>query len=163
MSVILSDEITEILNNPDTTKVLASVDEQGNPHVVVKKSLHGVDDGTIHLLEILEGSNSGRNLTAALWFDRRVAILLFSKEGRQIQIKGKPIKYHISGPLFLEHYVKLRERLGDVDLAGIWVIEPDEVIDESFAERKARDAEERPSFIHLDRIAKETIVGAAAA
>ncbi|MDR2789335.1 MAG: pyridoxamine 5'-phosphate oxidase family protein [Candidatus Accumulibacter sp.] len=154
MSIPLWAETLELLGDPDTVKVLATVDANGDPHAVVKKSLHAADDGKIHFLEILEASESSRNLTASLWFDRRVAILLFGKEGRQVQIKGKPVKYHISGHLFLDHYVKLRERLGDADLAGVWVIDPEEIIDESFSVREARHRAEHPSFIHLDRIAK---------
>jgi hypothetical protein len=154
MSAHLAPEIIELLNAPDTVKVLATVDGQGNPHAVIKKSLHVADDGTIHCLEILETSNTARNVTSALWFERRVAILLFGKDGRQVQIKGKPLKYHISGPLFLRHYSAVRERLGDVDLAGVWVIDPEEVIDENFAARKAREESEHSSFIHLDRIAQ---------
>ncbi|MDR1368421.1 MAG: pyridoxamine 5'-phosphate oxidase family protein [Candidatus Accumulibacter sp.] len=154
MSIPLSAEALELLGDPDTVKVLATVDANGNPHAVVKKSLHIADDGSLHLLEILEASDSGRNLTASLWFDRGVAILLFGKNGRQAQIRGKPVKCHISGRLFLDHYAKIGERLGDVDLSGVWVIEPEEVIDESFETRKARHSAEHPSFIHLDRIAK---------
>jgi hypothetical protein len=154
MSTKLAAEIVELLDNPDTVKVLATVDGQGNPHAVIKKSLHSADDGTVHCLEILEASNTAKNVTSALWFERRVAILLFGKDGRQVQIKGKPLKYHISGPLFLRHYSAVRERLGDVDLAGVWVINPEEVIDESFTARQARHSAEHPVFIHLDRIAK---------
>jgi hypothetical protein len=155
MSAPLTTETIELLGDPDTVKVLTTVDTNGHPHAVVRKSLHAASDGTIHFLEILEASNTCRNLTASLWFDRHVAILLFGKDGRQAQIKGKPVKCHISGRLFLDHYTKLRERLGDVDLAGVWVVEPEEIIDESFAAREARHRAEHPAFIHLDRIALE--------
>ena len=154
MSTKLAIEIIELFNDPDTVKVLTSVDAQGNPHAVIKKSLHAADDGTIHCLEFLETSHTARNLTRALWFERRVAILLFGKEGRQVQIKGRPQKYHISGPLFLRHYEAMNEGPADVDLAGVWVIEPEEVLDEDFATRKAREKSKHPSFIHLDRIAR---------
>ncbi|MDR2506789.1 MAG: pyridoxamine 5'-phosphate oxidase family protein [Candidatus Accumulibacter sp.] len=155
MSAILSSEIIELLNSAETVKVLASVDIQGVPHAVIKGSLHAAEDGKIHLLERFEASTSGRNLTASLWFDRRVAILLFDRDGRKaIQIKGKPLKCHISGPLFLRHYAEIRKRPDNGSLAGVWVIEPEEVIDESFAERKAREQSEHPVFTHLDLIAK---------
>ncbi|MDR1934036.1 MAG: pyridoxamine 5'-phosphate oxidase family protein [Candidatus Accumulibacter sp.] len=158
MSAILSAEVIDLLNSQETAKILATVDEHGHPHAVVKKSLHNGGDGNIHLLEILESSHTGRNLLGALWFGRKVSISLLGKEGRQVQIKGKPLKCHISGPLFQRNYVKLRERLGDVDLAAVWVIEPEEVIDADFAERKARQDKERPTLIHLDRLLKETAV-----
>ncbi|MDR1367098.1 MAG: pyridoxamine 5'-phosphate oxidase family protein [Candidatus Accumulibacter sp.] len=161
MNAILSAETIELINDPETVKVLATVDAKGNPHAVVKKSLHAASDGTIHLLEILEASASQRNLTASLWFERCVAVLLFHGDGRQVQIKGKPVHCHVSGPLFLDHYARLRERLGDVDLSGVWVIEPDEVIDESYAARKDWQQSEHPVFIHLDRIAKPQAEAAA--
>ena len=155
MSAILSSEVIELLNDTETIKVLASADIQGVPHAVIKKSLHAAEDGKVHLLERFEASTSGRNLTASLWFDRRIAILLFDKDGqRAIQIKGKPLRYDISGPLFLRHYAEIQKRTGDGGLAGVWVIEPEEVIDESFAARKAWQQSEHPVFTHLDLIAK---------
>ncbi|MDR3299118.1 MAG: pyridoxamine 5'-phosphate oxidase family protein, partial [Candidatus Accumulibacter sp.] len=104
MSTKLVPAIVELFNAPDTVKILATVDTHGNPHAAVRESLHLADDGTIHVLELFETSNTERNLTNALWFEHRVAILLFGKDGRQIQINGKPLKNHISGPLFLRHY-----------------------------------------------------------
>lgn len=156
MSITLSTEIADLLDSQDTAKILATVDEHGHPHAVVKKSLHRGDDGNIHLLEILESSDTGRNLLRALWFDGKVSISLLGKDNRQAQIKGKPLKCHVSGPFYQHHYVKLRERLGDVGLAAVWVIEPEEVIDASFAERQARQAAERPTLTHLDRLLKKT-------
>lgn len=155
MSAILSTEVIDLLNDPDTIKVLATVDTEGRPHADIKKSLHTEDDGTLHLLEILETSTTGRNLLSSLWFDKKVAIALHGKDGRSVQIKGRPLKCHISGPLFQHHYVKVRERLGDVDLAAVWVIAPEEVNEKNFAQRKAQQDAERPHLIHLDRLVKE--------
>jgi hypothetical protein len=154
MSAILDPEVIDLLHDPSTTKVLATVDRDGRPHAVVRDSLHHGGDGTLHLLELLESSTTSRNLLASLWFDRKVAISLHGTDGRSVQIKGRPVKTHISGALFQHHYVKVRETLGDVDLAAVWEIVPEEVRDESFASRKARQDIDRPHLIHLDRITK---------
>jgi len=90
----------------------------------------------------------------SIWFGGKVAISLSGSDGRSIQIKGRPVKTHITGPLYQSHYERIRALLGDVDLAGVWVIEPDEVIDESFAARKSREEALHPDFIHLDLLAR---------
>ena len=154
MSTLLSAELIALLNDPATVKVVATSDGAGHPHAVVRNSLHVAEDGTLHLLELLETSATGRNLLGSLWFDRPVAIALQGRDGRSIEIVGRPVKSHISGPLFQHHYVRARELFGDVDLAAVWVIAPDAVHDATVAARKARQDAERPNLIHLDRILK---------
>ncbi|TAN48900.1 MAG: pyridoxamine 5'-phosphate oxidase family protein [Rhodospirillales bacterium] len=153
MSVRLTSELADFVNDKSTTKILATVNGDGSPHAVVKHSLHVGDDGNIHVLELLESSNTNRNLVRSIWFGSKVAIALLGKDGRSIQIKGQPVKNHITGPLFQAHYQRIREQLGDVDLSSVWVIEPHEVIDQSFAKRKAEEEAKHPFFTHLDRLA----------
>lgn len=154
MAVELTKEIIDLLAESDTTKVLATLDADGFPHVVVKQSLQPGEDGSILYLELLESSRTNKNLVRSIWYDRSVAIALKGKDGRSWQIKGKPVKTHITGPLFLEHYTAVRERLGDVDLAAVWVIEPEEIINETFAVRREEEERNHPFFTHLDRLAK---------
>jgi hypothetical protein len=155
MPVILNDEVTDLLNDDATTKVLATVDGDGVPHVVIKQSLHSGGDGAIHLLELLESSTTGRNLVRSIWYDRPLAIALKGKDGRSVQIKGRAVQNHIAGPLFEYHYLKVREQYGDIDLAGVWVIQPDQVIDQGFGQRLVSENAAHPTYIHLDRIAKQ--------
>jgi hypothetical protein len=154
MSVKLTELAKQLLDDPETSKVLASVDGDGVPHVVTKGSIHAGPDGNVHVLQGLEFSTSHRNLVRAIWFDRKVAIGLRGKDGQSVQIKGRPIANHITGPVFQEHYVRLRQRRGDADLAGVWVIVPEEIIDETPAKRIAEEQERHPYVLHLDRIAK---------
>jgi hypothetical protein len=154
MSATLSTEVIDLLNDESTTKVLATIDGDGLPHAVVRNGLYAGDDGTVHLPELLESSTTNRNLLGSLWFDRKVAISLLGKDGRSFQIKGRPIKTHVSGPLFQQHYLKAREKLGNVGFAAVWVIEPDEVRNEDFAGLKARQDAERPTLTHLDQLLK---------
>lgn len=154
MTATLSPDVIDLLNAADTTKVLATVDAAGVPHAVVKHSLHLGDDGNIHYLELIESSSTNRNLVRSIWFDRQVAISLIGRDGRTVQIKGRPVKIHITGPLFLEHYSRLRASDENADLAGVWVIEPDSAIDQDLATRRAAEAARHPHFIHLDRLAR---------
>lgn len=154
MTATLSQEVIDLLNDPDTNKVLATIDADGSPHAVVKQSLHLGEDGNIHYLERIESSTTNRNLVRSIWFDGSVAISLAGRDGRTVQIKGKPLKLHISGPLFLKHYRQLQQTQKDADLAGVWVIEAGQVIDQSLATRQATEAARHPHFIHLDRLAR---------
>ena len=155
MAAQLTQEIIDLLNDRDTTKVLATLDADGFPHVVVKQSLQPGDDGTILYLELLESSRTNKNLVRSIWFDQKVAVAVSGKGGRSYQIKGKPVKTHITGPVFQQHYTAVREKFGDVDLAAVWVIEPEEVIEESFVARQAEEDRRHPFFAHLDRLARQ--------
>jgi hypothetical protein len=155
MALKLSREIIDLFADAESTKVLATLDEHGFPHVVVKQSLQVGEDGNLLYLELLESSRTNKNLVRSIWFDQKVAVAVKGKGGESYQIKGKPVKTHITGPLFLQHYREIRERLGDVDLAAVWVIEAEEVIDENFAARQAQETERHPFFTHLDRLAKQ--------
>jgi len=150
----LDKDVIDLLQNAGTTKVLTTVDEHGVPHSVVKGSLALGEDGNLVVLELIESSHTHRNLTRSIWYDRPVAILLKGEgEGdRAYQIKGVPIKLHVSGPVFRRYYTEVRDRLGDVGLAGVWVIRPDEVINQSWRARYEQERAERPTFTHLDRL-----------
>ncbi|HEY5974458.1 MAG TPA: hypothetical protein VIU41_06905 [Geobacteraceae bacterium] len=155
MALKLSREIIDLFADAESTKVLATLDEHGFPHVVVKQSLQVGEDGNLLYLELLESSRTNKNLVRSIWFDQKVAVAVKGKGGESYQIKGRPVKTHITGPLFLQHYRAVRERLGDVDLAAVWVIEAEEVIDENFAARQAQETGKHPFFTHLDRLAKQ--------
>lgn len=154
MSIHFSAEVIDLLNDPATIKVLATIDSDGLPSNVVRNSLYLADDHTLHLPELLESSATNRNLLGSLWFDRKVAISLLGQDGRSFQIRGKPVKTHVSGPLFQQHYVKTREKLGKVGLAAVWVIEPEAVWSEDFATLRERQVAERPTLTHLDQLVK---------
>jgi hypothetical protein len=154
MSATLSAEIVALLNDPAITKVLATTDGDGRPHAVVRNALHVGADGHLHLPELLETSATGRNLLGSLWYARKVAIALQGSDGRSIEIHGRPVKTHVTGPLFQQHYARVRNELGDVGLAAVWVIEPESIRDEDFTTRKVRQDTERPTLTHLDRLLK---------
>lgn len=154
MKIELTKEVVDLINNNDSLKILTTVDEQNVPHAVIKQSLHVGENGDIQYLELFESSLSYKNFTRSLWFDRRVSILVKGADELSYQIKGKPVRIIISGPELESSYLKIRAKLGDVDLASICSIEPEEVVNETFWVKYAEQEKSRPYFKHLDRLAK---------
>ncbi len=155
MEVSLSENIIRLLRDPETVKVLATTDPSGAPHVVFKGSVSVDEEGRLYVLELLESSQTNRNLVHSLWFNRKVAVSLRSKHGESYEIKGVPLQCIITGPVFEKYYRLVRERLGDIDLAAVWFLTPEEVRNETFQVRYTEETEAHPLFLHLDRIAKE--------
>jgi Pyridoxamine 5'-phosphate oxidase len=154
MATKLSKEIIALFGSDDSTKVLATINEQGYPHAAAKPFIRVDDDGNLLYLELVESSHTQKNLVRSIWFDQKVSISISDNNGQSWQIKGKPVKTLITGPVFLHHYSDVRNRLGDVDLSAVWVIEPEEVINENLAVRHAEEELAHPVFRHLDRLAK---------
>ena len=152
MGIRLGNEVITLFESPDTIKVLTTVDETGTPHTVAKQSLSVDLDGNILYLEGLESSRTNRNLVWSIWFERKVSITLVGRDGASYQIKGTPSRSRVSGPVFQKHYAALRERIGDVDLAAVWSITPEEIINESWSARRREEEAAHPNFIHLDRL-----------
>lgn len=150
----LDPSVIALFNDPATIKVLGTVDTNGVPHVVVKQSAHIAEDGNIHYLELIESSRSNANMVRSIWFEGTVSFTAIAGEDRSVQIKGKPLKAHITGPLFQAHYEYLQQTHSDSDLAAVWVIKPEKVIDQNPATRREVEAAKHPHFVHLDRLAK---------
>jgi hypothetical protein len=154
MAAKLNKEIIALFSSDDSTKVLATVNENGYPHAAAKRFIRVDDDGNLLYLELVESSRTQKNLVRSIWFDHKVSISVSDSNGQSWQIKGKPVKTLITGPVFLHHYRDVRKRLGDVDLSAVWVIEPEEVINENVLVRHAEEEQAHPLFRHLDRLAK---------
>ncbi len=151
----ITQSIAKLLEDKSTVKVLATSDENGNPHAVVKQSIHADKDGNLVCLELLESSKSNKNMVRSIWFGRNVAVSIYGEDDISYQIKGRPVKAHVAGPVFRKYYTKVRETLEDADLAAVWIITPDEVIDQTFSARKSEEETARPYFKHLDKITRK--------
>jgi hypothetical protein len=124
MGIRLNDDLAALLRDDRTTKVLATVDADGTPHAVVKQSLAVDADGNLVHLELLESSRTNKNLLRALWFGGRVAVTVRCGDASW-QIKGRPVRAHVAGPVFQREYARIR-RARRRDLGAVWIIEPDE-------------------------------------
>jgi hypothetical protein len=150
--IMIDKELALIINKPSTLKAIGTVSKNGVPHVVYKGSIHVNDEGNIVLYELLESSRNGQNLVYSIWFDKKVVISILDEEKNSYEILGHPARCITCGKEFEEVYKKLRKERGDIDLAAIWVIEPDEVQNESFPVRKKEEETEYPIICHLDRL-----------
>lgn len=151
MAIELEKEVKDLLNHPDSKKVLATIDREGNPHVTVKNSIRVNDAGYIEYLEVIESSQTNKNMVNSIWFHKQIAINVLN-EKLSYQIKGIPYRAIVAGQEFEEKYNQVRGKYGDVDLSTVWLIEPIEVIDETFEKRRLEEEEEHPILKHLDRL-----------
>jgi hypothetical protein len=146
-------DLAALLASPSVTAVISTLDETGAPHAVPSPHLRLDEKGFFVHLELLETSASHRNLVRSIWFERPVGVTLTTGDGQVAVIRGRAHKAHVSGPYFSEQYRELRSRLGDVDLAAVWLIEPQLISDETYQTRKAQEEELHPFHRHLDRLA----------
>lgn len=154
MAIELSEEVINAINDADSIKVLASVDRHGRIHVVAKGSITVDASGRLKYWELLEGSQTNKNVTYALWFDKEIAINVITKNKNSYQIKGIPRVNLNAGKEYQKEYVRAQNRNPKNDLAAVYFIEPIEVINESYDARYDYEREKNPLYIHLDRIAK---------
>lgn len=152
MAEQLNEEIKALLQDKETIKAVATISPEGIPHVVYKGSLHADAAGNLVIYEILESSANNRNLVYSIWYDKKVAVNLLGKNGESYEIVGKPLRSITAGKEFEATYEAVRQRLGDVDLGAVWIIEPVQIKNETFAVRVEEDEKKYPILKHLDRV-----------
>lgn len=158
MAIKLDETVKSLLRDFDTVKILATVDQDGKPHVTCKDSIRLNNKGNLEYDEFIESSQTNKNLVFAIWFRKQVAINILGRNKTSYQIKGTPVKAVICGKRFEERYQKLKEEQG-ADLSAIWIIEPEEVIEETLAVRKAVEETLHPILRHLDIFLDESYRG----
>jgi len=148
----LAQEVIDLIKDAATLKVVATLGADGAPHVVVKGSLTALDDETIAFTEGHDEYVSNKNLVRSIWYDKTIAVNV-TNGPVSYQIKGKPYKCLITGPIFKQFIVRARERRGpDAEVANVWLVKPEEIIDESPRTRQAALDAVRPLLnSHLDR------------
>ncbi|MDR3230476.1 MAG: hypothetical protein LBT65_03480 [Synergistaceae bacterium] len=151
---MLSADVKRALDDPETVRVVSNTDPDGVPHLAFKDSLRLREDGNLEYEEIIESSDFNKNMTYSIWFDRSVAIVLLTKDRRSFLIKGRVSRAIISGREFRDHYVAVRQRLGDVDLSTVWVIEPAFEREETLEKRRVEEEGAHPLLRHIDRLAQ---------
>ncbi|MGG7177095.1 hypothetical protein ACQPU1_05875 [Clostridium paraputrificum] len=152
MAVNLEKDIIDLLNDRNTIKAIASTDRNGNPNLVFREFFTVNEEGRIVYFELIEGSRTNRNLVASIWFEKEVAINVKGKGNTSYQIKGIPVRAIIAGKEFQEKYIEFQKISKDYDLSTIWIIRPEEVIEESFHKRRDEEEKSHPLLRHLDRL-----------
>ncbi|MDR0747283.1 MAG: hypothetical protein LBE89_05245 [Helicobacteraceae bacterium] len=141
-------------NDEGAIKVLTTLDENGAPHPVCKGSLRWSGE-TIESWEILESSQTNRNLTRSIWFDKPIAILLIAPDRKAYKFSVKASRNIIAGKAFTRAYEAAQERFNGRGIAGVWQYEIISVKEETASVRIGEEEAARPYFIHLDQLAKK--------
>lgn len=153
MAEILSQELINIIGDPDTLKTVTTVSDAGVPHTVYKGSLHVTEAGEIEFYELLESSENNRNLVYSIWNEKTVAVGILSKDKRSFEILGRPVRSLTAGHEYEKVYVALQEARGlETDLGAIWRLEPISVREESYPVRLKEQREKLPLLRHVDAL-----------
>ncbi|MDR3280908.1 MAG: pyridoxamine 5'-phosphate oxidase family protein [Synergistaceae bacterium] len=152
MGATLNEELREMLADSGTIAALATTGSDGAVHVAFKESFNCRDDGYIEYDEVMDTSQTNKNLVHSIWFGKTISISVLSKDRRSYVITGRPVRAVISGREFREHYISIRKRLGDVDLSTVWIIDPISVREQSFDKRREEEEDAHPLLRHLDRL-----------
>ncbi|MFT8314105.1 MAG: hypothetical protein ABF633_07575 [Clostridium sp.] len=154
MTIQIDKEIIELLSKSDTQKVIATTDRYGEPHVVFKNNIF-IESGNIVLLELIETSQTNNNLVNSIWFNRKVAINIKGVNNQSWQIKGIPVKTHISGHIYEKYYKISEEENPNIDLGAVWIIKPTKIINNEFNNILQDEKRKHPYLFHLDKIVKK--------
>jgi len=141
----LSQEVIEVFNDSQTVKTLTTTNEEGFPHTVCKGSLTVSEDGLVAYSELIETSQTQRNMLRNYWAKKSVAINLFNpRTGLSYQIKGIPYKFMVDGPIWSRFLTETRKVIPDADPSGVWLIIPQEVRNQDYEVRRKEEAIRRP-------------------
>lgn len=115
--------IVDLLNDPQSSKVLATSDVVGRVNVVPKGSLAAVDDETLVFGDIM-GDKTNANLKA----NNKVAVAVFKMQIPPVgyQVKGTFQGFQTSGPVFDTLASKVKQAL-NLDIRSVGVIAVEEV------------------------------------
>lgn len=147
MTTILPKEVIDSLNDPETVKVLTTTGENGVPHTVFKHTLLAMEDGNLGYVELIERSRTYKNMLRNHWAKKTVAVSIYnSKTGLAYQIKGMPYRYVVEGPIWSMFRDMVWSVMPDVEPAGVWLITPQEVLNEAYPVRYKEECERIKQF-----------------
>lgn len=127
----LPDDVMGLLNDRDAVKTLATIADDGTTSLVAVKAVRAPEPNVIVLAQTAAKQLDGELLrhmdTGSL-----VSILCVSARG-ELQVAYQIIcsvrEFQTAGPLYEKFLDELRART--VDLKGVWVLEPVDVVDRS--------------------------------
>jgi predicted pyridoxine 5'-phosphate oxidase superfamily flavin-nucleotide-binding protein len=116
-------EVMDMLNDPQSSKVLATCDESAKLNAVPKGTLTAIDDETIAFADIF-GDKTNVNLKAT--HQAAVAVFTMALPPVGYQVKGTFQGFQTSGPLFDTFAQKVKELL-KLDIRAVGTIKVNEV------------------------------------
>ncbi len=147
----LDEKLIALIGSKNTSLTLSTVDAKGEVSSTVLPEAGVDEEGRLVLYEQLETSQATRDLTYALWFGKKVALTLLSEIGESFVIKGIPYRDIIVGPAFEEKYRELTAADPESELAGIWIVDPTDIYEDTLTVRRRLEREQFPELGHLDK------------
>lgn len=148
---LITEELKQSINDPESLKLIASVNVDGELHAVYKQSLHVTEEGNLEFYEIIESSQNNKNMVNSIWFDRPFVINVLTKDRKSYEIKAVAKKAFVAGAYFEQKYREVTDK-GYYDLSTVWRLEPLRVTEKTFARRVEEEERAHPHFRHLDQL-----------
>ena len=144
----IPDNVKGLLEDPGNVKTLTTVDQEGNPYSVPINSVSVLEDGNIAFLELLDTSNTQKNMLNCYWFKKDVSVLVIGdwQKGEAFQIKGTPYKLVTEGPIWDEYLEMIWKVVPEADPSGVWLITPKDIRDENYFARRKGEEERRANW-----------------
>jgi hypothetical protein len=155
--VALDPRLVKLIGDKNSLKAIATSDGAGVPHVAFDPWIELTGNSELVHLEFHLDSTSSRNMIQSLWFDHSVSIAIGGLQGQAWRLTGIPVKAHVCGQTFQHYYAKVRDKLGDVDLAAVYLIRIVNVQDESVVQRQRQEDAAHPFYRHLDRLVVQKV------
>jgi hypothetical protein len=125
--VNMPEEVMKVINDPESSRVLATRGKDGNIHAVHLGSIRAISPSLIVLGAILM-KHSSENLEA-MKKKGELASILAIKKTESYQVKAKVMDYRTSGPAFEKMDANIKQM--GLTLRGVWILEPAEVWNQS--------------------------------
>jgi predicted pyridoxine 5'-phosphate oxidase superfamily flavin-nucleotide-binding protein len=114
ITVNIPKEVVEVLNAPDSVKILATADEKGMPNAVPVYSIVPIRDDTVAFAEIFI-MHTKQNLAK----NKNVNLTVFKASSTAYQLKGTFDGFQTSGQLFDNFAKKMAERKMPMKSVGL--------------------------------------------
>ena len=123
--VTIPKDVLDVIAAPDSTKMMATVDEKGLPNVATVGSITAVDSETIAFAELFI-----KKTKANLENTKKVAIIIFKGPMVGYQLKGTFAGFQTSGPIFDSFSEKVMNAM-KLQIKGVGIIKVDDVFEAS--------------------------------
>jgi hypothetical protein len=123
--VTIPKDIMDIIAAPDSTKMMATVDEQGFPNIATVGSITAIDSETIAFAELFI-KKTKENLENV----NKVAIIIFKGPMVGYQLKGTFAGFQTSGPIFESFSEKVMSAM-KLQIKSVGIIKVDDIFEAS--------------------------------
>jgi len=126
MAKEIPSRVMELINNPQSVKILSTCSVENSLHSVPLGSLSAPSSRSIVFAKIM-ANETHANLENAQKSGGIVSVLAVKGE-EAYQVKCRPMAFDTSGPAFQAMRAKLSQKM---PLHGVWLLEPVEIINQS--------------------------------